>query len=166
MVPLLKKEIKVGVLSDTHVGCAVPKVIGDLRREAFRKAFSTAIDAFIAENVEYVIHCGDLFERRTMTPQDSVFVKNEFQRLVDSLHGQIKIFIVRGNHDGTTENSSLDYVKHPLAEYFTVLGDGSLKGSPELFDDGVMAVQGLGYTPYPAVKLEEIAGKIKSQFES
>ena len=99
-----------------------------------------------------------------MIPEDSVFVKNELQRLIDGLGGKVKIFIVRGNHDGTVENSVLDYVKHPLAEYFVVVGEKSLIGEPEVYDDGVVAVQGLGYTPYPTAKLEQIHDQLRDQF--
>jgi len=159
-----KEELKIGVFSDTHVGCAVPKAIGDVRREAFRKAFSTSINIFIQEKVAYVMHIGDLFERRTMLPEDSVFVKQELQRLVNGLNGKVKILIVRGNHDGTVENSVLDYVKHPLAEYFIVLGEKSLVGEPEIFEDEKIAVQGLGYTAYPVARWSEIKAKVQEQF--
>jgi DNA repair exonuclease SbcCD nuclease subunit len=156
--------LKIGIFSDTHVGCAVPKAIGDARREAFRKAFSTSINIFIQEKVAYVMHAGDLFERRTMLPEDSVFVKQELQRLVNGLNGKVKILIVRGNHDGTVENSALDYVKHPLAEYFIVLGERSLVGEPELFEDEKIAVQGLGYTAYPVARWNEVKLKVQEQF--
>ena len=157
------RPIRVGVFSDSHVGCAVPKAIGDLRRDAFRKAFTAAIDGFIAHGVDYVFHGGDLFERRTMTPEDTVFVKDELQRLINA-RGEIKIFIIRGNHDGTIENSALDYVRHPLAKYLVVLGDEDVEGRPEIFDNGEVAVQGMGYTTYPAAKLERVHDKLRVQF--
>jgi len=157
--------VTIGVFSDTHVGCSIPKAIGEKRKIAFQKAFSQAIDGFIREKVDYVIHTGDLFERRTMSPADSVFVKSEFQRLVNNLKN-VKILIIRGNHDGTIENNALDYVRHPLAEYFIVLGEKTLIGEPELFDDGKIAVQGLGYTAYPAKKIKEKCDLIGELFSN
>ncbi|MEM1552989.1 MAG: exonuclease SbcCD subunit D, partial [Candidatus Bathyarchaeia archaeon] len=66
--------VKLGVFADTHVGRSIPNVISEHRRQAFRHAFSQAINIFIKERVEYVIHAGDLFEKRSMTPSDSLFV--------------------------------------------------------------------------------------------
>lgn len=157
--------MKVGLIADTHVGRNVPRLIGDLRREAYRHAFAEAIDAFINEAVDYVVHAGDLFEKRSMTPADSTFVKNELQRLVDSIREKegktVKVVLVRGNHDGTPENSALEYVGHPLAKYLKVVGDETLRGKAELFDDGRVSVAAVGYHPYIASKFKEVKPKLK-----
>lgn len=158
--------VRVGVFSDTHIGRAVPNTVAEHRRRAFRYAFSRAIDLFIREDVDYVIHAGDLFERRSMTPGDSILVKDELQRLVDSLEGEVKILMVRGNHDGTPENSALDYVKHPLARYLEVLGEGTLRGDGEIYEDGVVAAVGFGYTPYPSQRIREVEGVIRNSFQA
>ncbi len=147
--------VKLGVFSDTHVGRSIPKDIASLRRKAFRHAFTQAIDIFIERKVDYVIHGGDVFERRSMTPEDSIFVKKELQRLIDNLNADLKIFLVRGNHDGTIENNAINYIEHPLAEYLKALGDGILKGEPEIYIDENVAVTGLGYTPYTSIRLKE-----------
>ncbi|MBS7622778.1 metallophosphoesterase, partial [Candidatus Bathyarchaeota archaeon] len=102
--------MKIGVFADTHVGRCIPRAIGDLRRQAYRHAFTEAVNIFIKEGVDHLIHGGDMFEKRSMTPAESLFVKDELQRLADSigdLHSKhVKIFMVRGNHDGTAENMS------------------------------------------------------------
>lgn len=154
--------VRIGVFSDTHIGRAVPNTVAEHRRRAFRHAFSRAVDLFIKEDVDYVIHAGDLFERRSMTPGDSILVKNELQRLVDGLGGEVKILMVRGNHDGTPENSALDYVRHPLARYLEVLGEGTLRGERELYEDDLIAAVGFGYTPYPSPRLREVEGMIRN----
>jgi len=158
--------VKVGVFADTHVGRSIPNVIADYRRQAFRHAFSQAIDTFIQENVEMVIHAGDLFEKRSMTAPDSLFVKEELQRLVDSLGGNVKIILVRGNHDGTPENSALNYVEHPLAKYLTVLGEKTLRGEPEIYEEEGLTIVGFGYTPYVSTKLAEVKEAIKERFNA
>ncbi|MEM2893949.1 MAG: metallophosphoesterase [Candidatus Bathyarchaeia archaeon] len=158
--------VRIGVFSDTHIGRAVPNTVAEHRRRAFRHAFSRAVDLFIREDVDYVIHAGDLFERRSMTPGDSILVKDELQRLVDGLDGEVKILMVRGNHDGTPENNALDYVKHPLAKYLEVLGEGTLRGERELYEDGIVAAVGLGYTPYPSPKIREAEGVIRNSLEA
>ncbi|MGB9778536.1 MAG: metallophosphoesterase family protein [Candidatus Bathyarchaeales archaeon] len=157
--------VKIGVFADTHVGRSIPNVISEYRRKAFRHAFSQAIDVFIQEGVDYVFHAGDLFEKRSMTPSDSLFVKEELQRLVDSLNENVKILLIRGNHDGTTENSALNYVEHPLARYLKVLGEKTLQGECDIYEEDSFAVVGLGYTPYASTKLAEVKDKIKEQFE-
>ena len=158
--------VRIGIFSDTHIGRAIPNTVAEHRRRAFRHAFSEAIDLFIKEDVDYVIHAGDLFERRSMTPGDSILVKDELQRLVDGLEGEVKILLVRGNHDGTPENNALDYVRHPLARYLEVLGDGTLRGEEELYLDGEVAAVGFGYTPYPSPRLREVGRVIRNSFEA
>lgn len=158
--------VRIGVFSDTHIGRAVPNTVAEHRRRAFRHAFSRAVDLFIREDVDYVIHAGDLFERRSMTPGDSILVKDELQRLVDGLDGEVKILMVRGNHDGTPENSALDYVKHPLAKYLEVLGEGTLRGMRELYEDDIIAAAGFGYTPYPSPKIREVEGVVRNSVEA
>jgi len=158
--------VKVGVFADTHVGRSIPNIIAEHRRQAFRHAFTQAINIFVEECVDFVIHAGDLFERRSMTAPDSLFVKEELQRLVDSQGGKVKIVMVRGNHDGTTENSALNYVEHPLAKYLTVLGDKTLQGEPEVYQDEDLAIIGFGYTPYASTKLAEVKDAVRGKYDS
>jgi DNA repair exonuclease SbcCD nuclease subunit len=163
-------DLRIGVFSDTHIGRSVPKAIGELRREAYRIAFQRAIDIFVKEGVDYVVHAGDLFERRSMSSEDSIFVKNELQRLIDSIHeshrSDVKIFVVRGNHDGTPGNCALDYVKHPLAKYLLVLGDDLLMGKEEIYSDGRVAVAGIGYHPYISSRFEKVKGILSNVLSS
>lgn len=144
--------MKIGVFADTHVGRKIPIEISELRRLAYRHAFTQSINIFIEEGVDYVIHAGDLFEKRSMTSEDSVFVKEEFQRLVNSIkekHGKdVSIFIVRGNHDGSFDNNAIDFVKHPLAKYLKVVGESLMRGEEEFYADGKIMLAGLPYHPY------------------
>lgn len=156
--------VKIGVFSDTHVGRTIPKTVGELRQQAFRHAFSQAINILIQEKVDYVINAGDIFEKRSMNPGDSIFVKEELQRLVDSLCGKVKILIVRGNHDGTLGNSALDYIEHPLAKYLEILGDETPEDKPRTYEDDNIGVIGFAYTPYTSIKLETAKQSLKDSF--
>ena len=147
--------MRIGVFSDTHVGRKIPLAIGDLRRAAYRHAFTQAIDIFIKEDVDFVIHGGDLMERGSMKPEDAYFVKEELQRLVDQLEPKTRIFTVRGNHDGSLANNILDYISHPIAKYFKVLGDQTLQGKEEKYGGRGVVVAGLGYHPFIRRNLEE-----------
>ena len=159
--------MRIGILSDTHIGRCVPRAIGELRRMAYRHAFSEAIDVFIREKISCLIHAGDVFEKRSMTPRDSVFVKEELQRLVDSIReegGEVMIYAVRGNHDGSMESSALDYIKHPLAKYLKVIGDDTLRGKGEAQVYDGLRVMGVSYHPYIARKFKKLKPIIRKNF--
>jgi len=161
--------MKIGVFADTHVGRRIPVEIGELRRRAYRHAFTESINIFIEEGVDYVIHAGDLFEKRSMTSDDSVFVKEEFQRLVNSIrekHGKdVSIFIVRGNHDGSYDNNALDFVKHPLARYLKIVGESLANGREEFYEDGEITITGLPYHLYISRVFNNVKDLIKKIFE-
>ncbi|MGC8850169.1 MAG: metallophosphoesterase family protein [Candidatus Bathyarchaeia archaeon] len=159
---------RIGIFSDTHIGRCIPRAVGELRRTAYKHSFTQAINVFIDEGVDYVIHAGDLFEKRSMTPEDSVFVKEELQRLVDSIHDRygkdVVVFAVRGNHDGTYEGNALDYIRHPLADYLRVLGDRLLQGLDEEYVHEGLLIAGVGYHPYISGRFQEIKPLIKKAF--
>ncbi|MBO3839985.1 MAG: metallophosphoesterase [Thermoproteota archaeon] len=162
--------MKIGVLADTHVGRRIPIEIGELRRRAYRHAFTQSINIFIEEGVDYVIHAGDLFEKRSMTSEDSVFVKEEFQRLVNSIkekHGkEVSIFVVRGNHDGSYDNNALDFVKHPLAKYLKVVGESLVRGEEEFYVDGEIMLTGMPYHTYVSRVFKEVRPLIEKLFKT
>jgi len=163
-------ELKIGVFADTHVGRKIPIEIGELRRLAYRHAFTQSINIFIEEGVDYIIHAGDLFEKRSMTSEDSVFVKEEFQRLVNSIkekHGKdVSIFIVRGNHDGSFDNNAIDFVKHPLAKYLKVVGESLMRGEEEFYTDGRIILAGLPYHPHISRIFNDVKPLIGEMFRA
>ena len=138
--------MKFAVLADTHVGRAIPLSIAEYRRKAFCEAFRKAVDAIVAEGVDYVFLCGDLFERKTLRPSIVHFVVEELHRLAlehEERHGKrLKVVMIRGNHDGSPKSNTLEYVEHPLAEYIVVIGD---EGRPVVYEDDRVYVVGLGY---------------------
>jgi len=157
--------MKVGIFADTHIGRCIPRAIGELRRKAYRHSFTQAIDVFIEEDVDYLVHAGDVFEKRSMTPEDSVFVKEELQRLADSIHDKqgkdVMMFAVRGNHDGAPESNALDYIKHPLAKYLKIIGDGTLQGKEEAQVHDGLCLVGVAYHPYISRKFEDLKPILK-----
>ena len=138
--------MRFAVLADTHVGRAIPLSISEYRRKAFCEAFRRAVDAIVAEGVNYVFLCGDLFERKTLRPSIVHFVVEELHRLAsehEERHGRSpKVVMVRGNHDGSPKSNTLEYVEHPLADYIVVIGD---EGRPVVYEDERVYVVGLGY---------------------
>jgi len=132
------------VLADAHIGRSIPLSVAEHRRRAFSTAFTKAVDAVVEAAVDYVFFCGDLFERRTLRPYLVQFAHDQLYRLVretEERHGKrVKVFIIRGNHDGRPQSDTLDYIKHPLADYLVVFDDENV-----VYRDGVLHVVGLGY---------------------
>ena len=136
--------MRFAILADAHIGRTIPLSVAQYRVEAFRRAFSKAIDAIVEAGTDYVFLCGDLFERRTLRPHLVVFVHDELYRLtreIQSRHNRgVKVFIVRGNHDGRPTSDTLDYIKHPLAQYLVVFDE-----ERRTYSDERLTVVGVGY---------------------
>ncbi|KKN47913.1 hypothetical protein LCGC14_0658120 [marine sediment metagenome] len=136
--------MKFAVLADAHIGRRIPLAIAEHRRLAFKNGFSKAVDIIVEEGCDYVFLCGDLFERRTLKPELVQFAHDELYRIVDGTRSiwdkPVKIFLIRGNHDGRPQSDTLDYLKHPLAEYLHVFEEDSVP-----FVDENLTVVGLNY---------------------
>jgi DNA repair exonuclease SbcCD nuclease subunit len=136
--------LRFAVLADTHIGRSIPLAIAEHRREAFCVAFRKAVDEIVMTGVDYVFICGDLFERRTLRPHLVQFAHDELYRLANETkarHGEPpKILMIRGNHDGRPQSDTLDYLKHPLAEYLYVFEENQ-----EPYRDEYLTVVGLNY---------------------
>jgi DNA repair exonuclease SbcCD nuclease subunit len=137
-------ELRFAVLADAHIGRSIPLAIAEHRRRAFSGAFTKAVDAIVEAGVDYIFICGDLFERRTLRPHLVQFAHDELYRLAketEERHGKSsRILVVRGNHDGRPQSDTLDYLKHPLAEYLHVFEEGELT-----YKDENLTVVGLNY---------------------
>ena len=136
--------MRFAVLADAHIGRSIPLAIAEHRRRAFSRAFTDAVDAIVEAGVDYVFICGDLFERRTLRPYLVQFTHNELYRLAretEERHGKpLKILLIRGNHDGRPQSDTLDYLKHPLAEYLHVFEEGEVT-----YKDENITVVGINY---------------------
>ena len=86
--------IKFAHLSDTHLGY---RQYGLEKRESdFYNTFTRVIDDIISENVDFVIHSGDLFETNR-PPNNAHFT---FQKALKKLNdANIPIYTIAGNHD-------------------------------------------------------------------
>lgn len=89
-------------LGDSHIG----NVYKDYQRnEDIKDAFKQVIDAAINENVDFIVHSGDLFNEGNPALSDLLFVTDQLNRLRST---GIKIFIVPGSHDiGIGEEESI-----------------------------------------------------------
>lgn len=81
-------------LADTHLGKTNFKL--EERREDFRRTFEQAIDTCIEEEVDFVIHAGDLFDVPRPEHEEIIFAMQQLKRLRQH---NIPFLIIPGSHD-------------------------------------------------------------------
>ncbi|MBK9259256.1 MAG: DNA repair exonuclease [Polyangiaceae bacterium] len=80
---------------DRYDGAPVDKLRG-----ATRKALEALVDQSIAENVDFVLIAGDLYDGDWTDYNTGIFFVRQMSRLRDA---GIRVFIVRGNHDAKSK---------------------------------------------------------------
>jgi DNA repair exonuclease SbcCD nuclease subunit len=93
-------------LSDTHLGNR--QYGSDTRRDDFTHAFEAAIDRALEENVDAVIHTGDLFHRRTPSLPIVTDCIEILRKLADE---DIPFYGIVGNHDRKMDQQWLDLIR-------------------------------------------------------
>ncbi len=118
---------------DTHIG--YQQYNAPDRREDFLDAFRQVIDDAIADDVDAVVHAGDLFHDRRPGLVDLKGTVEVLRTLADA---EIPFLAVVGNHEGKRDAQWLDL--------FADLGLASrLDDRPQLIDD--VAFYGLDFVP-------------------
>ena len=124
-------------LSDTHLGNR--QYGSDTRRDDFTRAFEAAIDRALEENVDAVIHTGDLFHRRTPSLPIVTECIEILRKLADE---DIPFYGIVGNHDRNMDQQWLDLIRETgTAE--------RLDQTPTMVNDGV-ALYGIDAVTKPA----------------
>lgn len=124
-------------VSDTHLGNR--QYGSDVRREDFLDAFEEAIEYAIDQDVDAVIHTGDLFDSRDPRLPDLNRCIDALQRLDDA---DIPFLGIVGNHERKMDDQYLDLIsKTGAAE--------RLDESPRMVNDEV-AVYGIDAVTKPA----------------
>jgi DNA repair exonuclease SbcCD nuclease subunit len=93
-------------LSDTHLGNR--QYGSDTRRDDFTRAFDAAIDIALEENVDAVVHTGDLFHRRTPSLPIVTDCIEILRKLADE---DIPFYGIVGNHDRKMDQQWLDLIR-------------------------------------------------------
>lgn len=111
--------MKVGLITDTHFG-----IRGDSAQVQthLEKCLDHFFDVMKSENVETIIHLGDLFDRRKFVNFSTAkFAREKFLERLD-----VPTYIICGNHDAffknTNEVNSLKEMinnSYPLVKFFT-----------------------------------------------
>lgn len=79
--------------TDTHIRGSNPKNRLDNFQDTLEKKFEEVVEISQREEVDYVLHGGDLFDR----PDTSVSIINRFARVLKKI--EVPIYIISGNHD-------------------------------------------------------------------
>ncbi|MBP2025506.1 metallophosphoesterase family protein [Peptoniphilus stercorisuis] len=85
--------MKLLYFTDTHIRGNNPKNRKDNFIETLKNKLNEVVDISINENVDYILHGGDLFDR----PDISIAVVSEFSQILQKF--EAPIYIVSGNHD-------------------------------------------------------------------
>ncbi|NLV15553.1 DNA repair exonuclease [Haloarcula argentinensis] len=93
-------------VSDTHLGNR--QYGSDIRKNDMAKAFDQAIDIAVNENVDGVIHTGDLFDSRTPSLPE---VTHCIQTLRKLDKADIPFYGIVGNHDRKMDEQWLDLIR-------------------------------------------------------
>jgi len=89
-------------VGDTHLGKTEARILE--REKDFYSSFKQVIDKSVSENVDFVIHSGDLFDVARPPTRTLIFVVEQLSRLKEK---GIPMFIVPGSHDMGVEDTML-----------------------------------------------------------
>lgn len=92
--------MKLLYFTDTHIRGTNPKNRLDNFYQTLKNKFHEVIEIAKYENVDYILHGGDLFDR----PDPSVSIVSDFAKLFNEF--RVPIYIVSGNHDIFGHNPS------------------------------------------------------------
>jgi len=132
---------------DTHLGRKHPSDIRKRRVESSIKAFQHCIQKAVEEDVDLVIHAGDVFD--TVYPWHTVIEAAE-KRLEKLEENGIPMYCIRGNHDrsfGQDRNMKGLAIEHLTSEYVQLI-DPQASNFPEdgyIDFDEDLRIYGLGY---------------------
>ena len=79
----------------------------------YRKVFDDAYRILREQNVDYIVHCGDLAHTKTQLSPEYFKLATEF---LDSLANIAPTHVILGNHDGNLRNSTRQDAITPIVE--------------------------------------------------
>ena len=140
--------MKFAHLADTHLGY---RQYGLFEREKdFYEVFDKVIDKIIEENVDFVVHSGDLFE----TARPSPMALLTFQKGLLKLKGAgIPMYAIAGNHDSVMHKGSI-----PPHVVFKKMGLKVISNINPTYMHGDIFIAGLPY--YPASHGKALKSKL------
>jgi DNA repair exonuclease SbcCD nuclease subunit len=113
------KIINIVFFSDTHLGFDYPlrpRVTKRRRGEDFYKNFEAVLSYAIDNDVDLIIHGGDLFFRSKVP---DTIIDRVYQTLSTFANHEIPVYIVPGNHERSRLPTSL-FLNHPYIHVFDI----------------------------------------------
>ena len=118
--------MKFAHLADTH--------IKNLKYHyEYKEVFKKLYEKLREENVDYIIHCGDIAHTKTQLSPEFVEMCSSF---LSSLASIAPTYVILGNHDGNLKNSSRQDAITPIVEALNEPNLFLLKNSGEVELDG------------------------------
>jgi DNA repair exonuclease SbcCD nuclease subunit len=114
--------MKIAHLADTH--------IKNLKYHyEYRRVFEQLYEQLRAEEVDYIVHCGDIAHTKTQISPEFVELCSEFFRGLSTI---APTYIILGNHDGNLKNSSRQDALTPIVDALDLQNLHLLKKSGEV----------------------------------
>ena len=114
--------MKFAHIADTH--------IKNLKyHHEYKIIFQKIYDSIRAEQVDYIVHCGDIAHTKTQISPEFVELCADFFRNLSSI---APTYIILGNHDGNLRNSSRQDALTPIVEALNDPNIHLLKNSGEV----------------------------------
>ena len=99
----------------------------------YKAVFEQLYEKLKQENVDYIIHCGDIAHTKTQISPEFVEMCSDFFRNLESI---APTYIILGNHDGNLKNSSRQDALTPIVQALALPNLYLLKDSGEtILDD-------------------------------
>lgn len=157
---------KVMHFGDTHLGRKHPSKISKERVESTIKAFQYCIDQAVEEDVDFIIHAGDVFD--TVYPWHTVIdsAKNILEKLDEN---EIPMYCIRGNHDrsfGQGRSIKGVAIEHLTSDYVHLIDPQGVDFPEKGFidHDEKIRIYGLGYHASKTAQILEDFEPDKSKF--
>jgi DNA repair exonuclease SbcCD nuclease subunit len=157
--------------SDLHLGKRPAGAIGDYARKRFDDyfaAFDYFADYAIANKLDAIVICGDLFDKKEISPE----ILSRTELILNKLNKyDIKTIAIEGNHDninrGAEHESWMIFLEKRglLSRPFCDLIDGNYQFSPVVVDHNIF--WGLGYPgSFARETIEALAAHIDANYSA
>lgn len=131
-------------VSDTHLDYR--QYQNDRRRKDYVDAFNRVIDIAIEENVDAVLHTGDLFHDKSPSLGSQIECAEIIQRLKNEPSEEIPFLTIVGNHERKRDHQFVDYLELPNGHLVQLDNEDN---TPYVVNDDV-AIYGFDYIPKPS----------------
>lgn len=137
-------------VSDTHLDYR--QYQNDERRQDYADAFNHAIDIAIEENVDAVLHTGDLFHDKSPSLGSQIECAKIIHRLENEPAEEIPFLTIVGNHERKRDYQFVDYLELPNDHLVQLDNE---ENNPYIVNDDV-AIYGFDYIPTPSWKSTDL----------